>query len=106
MKNEGTPTGDEYFPNIWDWESELFKIFQMSFSNRMLFMNIGHLSCSPDPTANSKTTNPNFHKFFDQFTPGPQLMRNSTSARFQKSPKIHLVRPIIHLVRIFALSTS
>ena len=67
MKNEGTPTGDEYFPNIWDWESELFKIFQMSFSNRMLFMNIGHLSCSPDPTANSKTTNPNFHKIFGQF---------------------------------------
>ena len=67
MKNEGTPTGDEYFPNIWDWESELFKIFQMSFSNRMLFMKIGHLSCSPDPTANSKTTNPNFHKIFGQF---------------------------------------
>ena len=67
MKNEGTPTGDEYFPNIWDWESELFKIFQMSFSNRMLFMNIGHLSCSPDPTANSETTNPNFHKIFGQF---------------------------------------
>ena len=44
-----------------------FKIFQMSFSNRMLFMNIGHLSCSPDPTANSKTTNPNFHKIFGQF---------------------------------------
>ena len=20
VKNEGTPTGDEYFPNIWDWE--------------------------------------------------------------------------------------
>ena len=42
-------------------------------------------------------------------TPGPRLMRihlvrNSTSAKFQKSPKIHLVRPIIHLVRIFALS--
>ena len=41
--------------------------------------------------------------------PGPRLMRihlvrNSTSAKFQKSPKIHLVRPIIHLVRIFALS--
>ena len=42
-------------------------------------------------------------------TPGPRLMRirlvrNSTSAKFQKSPIIHLVRPIIHLVRIFALS--
>ena len=49
------------------WESELFKIFQMSFSNRMLFMKIGHLSCSPDLTANSETTNPNFHKFFGQF---------------------------------------
>ena len=34
------------------------------------------------------------------------LVRNSTSAKFQKSPNIHLVRPIIHLVRIFALSTS
>ena len=43
-------------------------------------------------------------------TPGPWLMRihlvqNSTSAKFQKSPNIHLVRPIIHLVRIFALSS-
>ena len=42
-------------------------------------------------------------------TPGPRLMRvhlvrNSTSAKFEKSPNIHLVRPIIHLVRIFALS--
>ena len=25
-------------------------------------------------------------------------------AKFEKSPNIHLVRPIIHLVRIFALS--
>ena len=32
------------------------------------------------------------------------LVRNSTSAKLQKNPKIHLVRPIIHLVRIFALS--
>ena len=44
-----------------------------------------------------------------QSTPGPRLMRvhlvqNSTSAKFEKSPNIHLVRPIIHLVRIFALS--
>ena len=42
-------------------------------------------------------------------TPGPRLMRvhlvqNSTSVKFEKSPNIHLVRPIIHLVRIFALS--
>ena len=42
-------------------------------------------------------------------TPGPQLMRvhlvqNSTSAKFEKSPNIHLVQPIIHLVRLFALS--
>ena len=66
MKNEGTPTGDEYFPNIWDWESELFKIFRMSFSNRMLFMKIRHLSCSPDPTADSETANPIFHEFFGQ----------------------------------------
>ena len=44
-------------------------------------------------------------------TPGPHLMRihlvrYSTSARFEKYSIIHLVRPIIHLVRIFALSTS
>ena len=43
------------------------------------------------------------------YTPGPQLMRihlvqNSTSAKFQKSPNINLVRPIIHLVGNFALS--
>ena len=36
-------------------------------------------------------------------TPGPQLMRihlvqNSTSAKFQKSPNIHLVQPINHLL--------
>ena len=42
-------------------------------------------------------------------TPGPRLMRvhlvrNSTSAKFEKSPNIHLVRSIIHLVPIFALS--
>ena len=42
-------------------------------------------------------------------TPGPRLMRvhlvqNSTSAKFEKSPNIHLVRPIIHLMQIFALS--
>ena len=45
------------------------------------------------------------------YTPGPRLMgihlvRNSTSAQFQRSPNIHLVRPVIHLVRIFELSTS
>ena len=34
------------------------------------------------------------------------LVRYSTSARFEKYSIIHLVRPIIHLVRIFALSTS
>ena len=44
-------------------------------------------------------------------TPGPRLMRvhfvqNSIRAKFEKSPNIHLLRPIIHLVRIFALSTS
>ena len=44
-------------------------------------------------------------------TPGPHLMRihlvrYSTSARYEKYSNIHLVRPIIHLVRIFALSTS
>ena len=43
------------------------------------------------------------------FTPGPRLMRvhlvrNSTIAKFEKSPNIHLMRHIIHLVRIFALS--
>ena len=42
-------------------------------------------------------------------TPGPRLMRihlvrYSTSARYEKYSNIHLVRPIIHLVRIFALS--
>ena len=42
----------------------------------------------------------------NSYSPGPQLtrihlVRNSTSAKFQKS---HLVRPIIHLVQIFALS--
>ena len=47
-------------------ELELFKIFQMSFSNRMLFMKIRHLSCSPDPTADSETANPIFHEFFGQ----------------------------------------
>ena len=45
------------------------------------------------------------------YTPGPHLMRihlvrYSTSARYEKYSIIHLVRPIIHLVRIFALSTS
>ena len=44
-------------------------------------------------------------------TPGPHLMRihlvrYSTSARYENYSIIHLVRPIIHLVRIFALSTS
>ena len=44
-------------------------------------------------------------------TPDPHLMRihlvwYSTSARYEKYTIIHLVRPIIHLVRIFALSTS
>ena len=54
--------------------------------------------------------------FSNPYTPGPRLMgvhlvQNSTSAKFEKSPNIHLVRPsihlvrpIIHLVRIFALS--
>ena len=28
------------------------------------------------------------------------LVRNSNSAKFEKSPNIHLVQPIIHLVRI------
>ena len=49
-----------------------------------------------------------FHSRFTCFqsTPGPwlmeiQIMRNS---KFQKSPNIHLVRPIIHLVPKFALS--
>ena len=42
-------------------------------------------------------------------TPGPHLMRiplvrYSTSARYEKYSNIHLVQPIIHLVRIFALS--
>jgi len=42
-------------------------------------------------------------------TPGPRLLpvhleENSTSAKFEKSPNIHLVRPIIQLLRIFALS--
>ena len=46
-----------------------------------------------------------------QFTPGPHLMRihlvrYSTSARYEKYSIIHLVRPIIHLVQIFVLSTS
>ena len=49
------------------------------------------------------------NEFVFTTTPGPRLMRvhlvrNSTSAKFEKSPNIHLVRPIIHLVRIFALS--
>ena len=44
-------------------------------------------------------------------TPGPHLIRihlvrYSTSARYEKYSIIHLVRLIIHLVRIFALSTS
>ena len=25
-----------------------------------------HVFCSPDPTTNSETTNPNFHEYFDQ----------------------------------------
>ena len=42
--------------------------------------------------------------------PGPRLMRihivrNSTIAKFQKSPNIHLVRLIIHLVQILAQVT-
>ena len=41
-------------------------------------------------------------------TPGPRLMRihivqNSTSMKFQKSPNIHLVHPIIHLVPKFGI---
>ena len=49
-------------------------------------------------------------KYF-QSTPGPHLMRihlvqYSTSARYEKYSSIHLVRPIIHFVRFFALSTS
>ena len=54
-----------------------------------------------------------FLKVWDDFdcTPGPHLMRihlvrYSTSAKYEKYSNIHLVRPIIHLVRIFALSTS
>ena len=31
------------------------------------------------------------------------LVRNSTSAIFGKNPKIHLVQPIIHLVRILPI---
>ena len=46
---------------------------------------------------------------FDNHTPGPRLMRihlvrYSTSVRYEKYSNIHLVRTIIHLVRIFALS--
>ena len=46
-----------------------------------------------------------------QNTPGPHLMRihlvrYSTSARYEKYSIIHLVQPIIHLVRILGLSTS
>ena len=42
-------------------------------------------------------------------TPGLRLMgihlvRNSTSAKFQKNPNLHLVRPIIHLAQIFELT--
>ena len=57
----------------------------------------------------------NWHKYLiyvsGLVTPGPHLMRihlvrYSTSARYEKYSIIHLVRPIIHLVRIFALSTS
>ena len=45
------------------------------------------------------------------YTPGPHLMRihlvrYSTSTRYEKYSNIHLVRPIIQLLRIFALSTS
>ena len=52
-----------------------------------------------------------FDQMGNQITPGPHLMRihlvrYSTSARYEKYSIIHLVRPIIHLVRIFALSTS
>ena len=44
-------------------------------------------------------------------TPGPHLMqihlvRYSTSERYEKYSIIHLMQPIIHLVRIFVLSTS
>ena len=50
-----------------------------------------------------------FGKSYFLYTPGPRLMqfhlvRNSTSAKFEKSHNIYLVRPIIHLVQIFALS--
>ncbi len=43
------------------------------------------------------------------YTLGPRLVRihlvqNSTSASYEKYSNIHLVQPIIHLVRIFALS--
>ena len=44
-------------------------------------------------------------------TPGPHLMRirlvrYSTSARYETYSIIHLVRPIIYIVRLFELSTS
>ena len=37
------------------------------FSNVFLQSDALYEHCSPDPTANSKTTNPNFHKIFGQF---------------------------------------
>ena len=60
------------------------------------------LMSKPDPEIIPTVENTEFF----QGTPGPHLVRYSTSARYEKYSIIHLVRPIIHLVRIFALSTS
>ena len=41
------------------WDNYHFSIIQVDF---LLFF----VSCSPDPSTNSKITNPNFHEFYDQ----------------------------------------
>ena len=70
-----------------------------------------HFSCQFEGIT-KMCNNLNSHNGFiraDQYTPGPHLMRihlvrYSTSARNGKYSNIHLMRPIIPLVRIFALS--
>ena len=72
--------------------------FYKSWTPKLIFFNEGEIVCQ-------------HRHVFILGTPGPHLMRihlvrYSTSARYEKYSIIHLVRPIIHLVRIFALSTS
>ena len=47
-----------------------------------------HLSCSPDPIANSETTKPYLHDFFDQLTQVIVFFRTNQFDRLKKFKKI------------------